>query len=202
MYRDPLKIKRDLENKGNNEVIFKKTKLMEMFKNDPDLLDVLGKPEKRPLNKYVDSGNPTPEELAKRQEILDYNEKIEHDQIVPYLKLNGVQTEVVNFVMFDIQDDGVAYHNEVIKNQYVTIMIAIHENDMDTEYGIPRADLVGYIIRDLLCWTNVLGMHLKLVEDAPMIMDTNYYLRRMKFLVKMPNVVNGHMGMLNRHDSI
>lgn len=202
MYRDPLKIKRDLENKGNNEVIFKKTKLMEMFKNDPDLLDVLGKPEKRPLNKYVDSENPTPEELAKRQEILDYNEKIEHDQIVPYLKLNGVQTEVVNFVMFDIQDDGVAYHNEVIKNQYVTIMIAIHENDMDTEYGIPRADLISYIIRDLLCWTNVLGMHLKLVEDAPMIMDTDYYLRRMKFLVKMPNVVNGHMGILNRYDSI
>lgn len=202
MNRDISSIVRDLEDKHNDELIYKKTEIQKMFLEDPDLLEVLGKPEKRPLNKYVDENNPTSEELAKRQEILDYNEKINHEQIVPYLKLNGTQTEVVNFVMFDVQDDGVAYHNDFIKNQYLIVMIAIHENDMNTEYGIPRADLIDFIIRDLLCWTNSLGMHVELSEDAPMIMDTHYYMRRMKFLIKMPNVVNKHHGRWNRYDKL
>lgn len=202
MKRDISSIVRNLEDKKNNELIYKKTAIKKMFLEDPDLLEVLGKPEKRPLNKYVDKDNPTSEELAKRQEILDYNEKIEHEQIIPFLKLNEIQTEVLNFVMFDVQDDGVAYHNDFIKNQYLIVMIAIHENDMNTEYGIPRADLVDFIIRDLLCWTNSLGMHMELNEDAPMIMDTHYYMRRLKFFIKMPNVVNKHHGMWNKYDQL
>ncbi len=200
MIRDISSITRDLEKKHNNDIIFKKYMIEKMFKEDPDILELLGKPEKRPLNKYIDKDNPTEEELAKRQEILDYNEKIEHEQIVPFLKLNGVQKEVLNFIMFDIDDNGTSYSNKAIKNQYLIIYIVIHENDMYTEYGVTRADLIDYAIRDLLCWSNVLGKQMKLQEDTPMIMDTNYYIRRMKFYIEMPNVVNNHMGMNNIHD--
>lgn len=200
MIRDISSITRDLEKKHNNDIIFKKYMIEKMFKEDPDILELLGKPEKRPLNKYIDKDNPTEEELVKRQEILDYNEKIEHEQIVPFLKLNGVQKEVLNFIMFDIDDNGTSYSNKAIKNQYLIIYIVIHENDMYTEYGVTRADLIDYAIRDLLCWSNVLGKQMKLQEDTPMIMDTNYYIRRMKFYIEMPNVVNNHMGMNNIHD--
>ena len=200
MIRDISSITRDLEKKHNNDIIFKKYMIEKMFKEDPDILELLGKPEKRPLNKYIDKDNPTEEELAKRKEILDYNEKIEHEQIVPFLKLNGVQKEVLNFIMFDIDDNGTSYSNKAIKNQYLIIYIVIHENDMYTEYGVTRADLIDYAIRDLLCWSNVLGKQMKLQEDTPMIMDTNYYIRRMKFYIEMPNVVNNHMGMNNIHD--
>ena len=102
--------------------------------------------------------------------------------------------------MFDIDDNGTSYSNKAIKNQYLIIYIVIHENDMYTEYGVTRADLIDYAIRDLLCWSNVLGKQMKLQEDTPMIMDTNYYIRRMKFYIEMPNVVNNHMGMNNIHD--
>jgi hypothetical protein len=199
MKRDITNIKRDLENKKNNDIIWKKNKLMEMFKEDPDLIEILGQKPKRPLNKYSDKDNPTEEELKLRQEIMDYNERIEHEQIVPWLKLNGIQKEVLNFVMFDIDDTDVSYTNNVIKNQFLIVMCLVHEDDMETEYGIPRTDLLDYIIKDLLCWTNALGMQLKCVNDFNDIIDSKYYARTIKFKIEAPNNLAGNRGG-NRYD--
>ena len=198
MKRDIPNIVRDLENKKNNDIIWKKNKLMEMFKEDPDLLEILGQKPRRPLNKYVDKDNPTEEELKLRQEIMDYNEKIEHEQIVPWLKLNGIQKEVLNFVMFDIDDSDVSYTNNVIKNQYLIVMCLVHEDDMETEYGIPRTDLLDYIIKDLLCWTNAFGMQLKCVNDFNDIIDSKYYARTIKFKIETPNNLGN--GVNNHYD--
>ena len=201
MKRDIKGIIRDLDDRKNNDIIYKKDLLLKMFNEDPDLKDILGVLPPKPLNIYKDKNNPTEEELKKRQEIIEYNEKIKHEQIVPFLKLNGLQKEVLNFVMFDIRDDGVDYYNDTIKKQYIEVMCVVHEDDMETEYGIVRTDLLGYIIRDLLCWSNALGFHVVLEEDRPYIMDADYYSRRMRFLIKAPNVVNGHMGRLNKYDN-
>ena len=56
-----------------------------MFKEDPDIMEVLGQKEQRPLNKFEDSENPTDEELAERKEIVEYNSSIKHEQIIPYI---------------------------------------------------------------------------------------------------------------------
>ena len=201
MKRDIANIKRDLENKKNNDIIWKKSKLMEMFKKDPDLIELLGQKPKRPLNKYVDANNPTEEELKLRQEIIEYNEKIQHEQIVPWLKLNGIQKEVLNFIMFDIDDSDVSYTNNVIKNQYLIVMCLVHEDDMETEYGIARTDLLDYIIKDLLCWTNALGMQLKCVNDFQDIVDAKYYCRTLKFKIEAPNNITGNRGG-NKYDRL
>ena len=185
---------RDLENKKNNDIIWKKNELMQIFKNDSDLIEILGQKPKRPLNKL--SNPPTEEELKERQEIEDYNERIQHDQIVPYLKLNGIQKEVLNFVMFDIDDTDVSYTNNVIKNQYLIVMCLVHEDDMETEYGIIRTDLLDYIVKDLLCWTNALGMQLKCVNDFQDIVDSKYHARTIKFRIEEIN----HAGLRNKYD--
>ena len=191
MQRDIASIMRDLENKKNNDIIWKKNKLMEMFKEDPDLIEILGQKPIRPLNKYADVDNPTEEELKLRKEIEDYNEKVQHEQIIPWLKLNGIQKEVLNFIMFDIDDTDVSYSNNVIKNQYLIVMCLVHEDDMETEYEIPRTDLLDYIVKDLLCWTNALGMQLKCVNDFRDIVDSKYYARTIKFKIEAPNNVQG-----------
>lgn len=183
---------RDFEKKNEtSDIIWKKDKIKKMFEDDEDLIEILGQKPKRPLNKFVDSTNPTDEELKLRQEIEEYNEKIQHQQIVPFLKLNGLQKEVLNFVMFDIDDTDVSYTNNVIKNQYLIVMCLVHEDDMDTEYGIVRTDLLDYIVKDLLCWTNVLGMQLKCVNDFNDIIDTKYYARTLKFKIEAPNNLGG-----------
>jgi hypothetical protein len=197
MKRDIANIKRDLEDKKNNDIICKKDKIMQMFKEDPDLLEILGQKSKRPFNKYADKDNPTEEELALRKEIIEYNAKIEHKQIIPWLKLNGIQKEVLNFIMFDIEDTDVSYTNNAIKNQYLIVMCLVHEDDMETEYGIARTDLLDYIVKDLLCWSNALGMQAKCVNDFQDIIDSKYYARTIKFKIETPNNMQGGG---NRHD--
>ena len=201
MQRDIASITRDLENKKNNDIIWKKNKLMEMFKEDPDLIEILGQKPIRPLNKYADATNPTEEELKLRQEIEDYNEKVQHEQIIPWLKLNGIQKEVLNFIMFDIDDTDVSNINNIIKNQYLIIICLVHEDDMETEYDIPRTDLLAYIVKDLLCWTNALGMQLKCVNDFQDIIDSKYYARTLKFKIEAPNNIAGNRGG-NKYDRL
>lgn len=201
MKRDIANIARDLENRKNNDIIWKKDKLMKMFKEDPDLIEILGQKPVRPVNKFADADNPTEEELKLRQEIEDYNEKIQHEQIIPWLKLNGIQKEVLNFIMFDIDDTDVSYSNNVIKNQYLIVMCLVHEDDMETEYGIPRTDLLDYIIKDLLCWTNALGMQLKCVNDFQDIVDSKYYARTLKFKIEAPNNIARNRGG-NKYDRL
>lgn len=201
MKRNIEGIIRDLDNKKNNDIIYKKHLLMEMFEKDPDIIEVLRVLQPKPLNEFLDPFNPTDEELRIRQEIIEYNEKINHDQIVGHLKLNGLQKEVLNFLMFDIRDEEDRYGSTITKKQYIEVMCVVHEDDMMTEYGIERTDLLSFLVRDLLCWSNSLGFHIELEEDRPYILDNDYYSRRMRFVIKAPNVVNSHMGRINKYDN-
>lgn len=198
MIRDLSKIVRDLEDKKNNDIVWKKDKLKRMFSEDPDILEVLGRLDPKPLNKYADKANPTYEELKERQEILEYNRKIENEQIVSFLKLNGIQKEVQNFLMFDIEDTEVVDYNRKIKHQTLTVMCLIHEDDINTEYEINRHDLLSYLVKDILEGTNVLGMQLTCIADFPDIVDFKYYCRTLKFRMSAPTNI-GVAGN-NRYD--
>lgn len=197
MRRDISNISRILDDTKNNDIIYKKNRIREIFDADPDLKEVLGQLPKIPLNKYADPAAPTDEELKERARILEYNEKVSKPQIISFLKLNDIQTEVLNFVMFDMSDERMSYTNEFIKNQYQTVMLLVHENDMETEYGVDRIDLLSYIVKDLLCWSNDTGQHMKLYSDEFGITDTKYYSRTLKFLIKAPNAQNFRHGQMN-----
>lgn len=138
MNRDISHITRDLENKKNNDIIYKKDKLLKLFNEDPDLNEILGKKDKRPLNKYTDKNNPTAQELNERNLIIEYNKRVDKKQILPILKLNGINKEVLNFIMFDINDTDTSYYNKAMKIQTLIVMCLVHEDDLDTEYGIVR----------------------------------------------------------------
>ena len=208
MKRDLKAITRDLESTKNNDIIYRKKLIEDMFNADEDLQEVLGVKEKRPLNKFVDPEHPTIQEQEMRKEIEEYNMRIQKPRIVPYLKLNGVQKDVNNYVMFDIRDYDVSYTNKVIKNQQLVVMCLVHEDDMDTEYGIQRTDLLSYIVKDLLCWSNVAGLQLKCISDFDDIVDDRYYCRVVKFESQLPNAINNHggtnsyLGMTNRYDKL
>ena len=198
MKRDIQDIKRNLEDKKNNDIILKKNIVEQMFNEDPDLNEILGKKDKRPLNQYFDKDNPTEQELEERKLITEYNNRVNKKQIIPFLKLNGINKEVLNFIMFDIADNEVDSYNKVIKYQILTVMCLVHEDDMETEYGILRQDLLGYIVKDLLCWTNVMGNQLKCIVDFHDIVDSRYYCRTIKVQIEAPN--NLYAGMNNRYD--
>jgi hypothetical protein len=192
-----IDIQRILDDVKNNDIIYKKQKIKEILNADPDLKEVLGQQAPLPLNKFADKSNPTEDELKERARILEYNEKVSHPQILSFLKVNDIQKEVVNFVMFDIGDERPSYTSEMIKNQYLTVMCLVHEDDMDTEYGIDRIDLLAYIVKDLLCWSNKAGISMKLYSDEFGITDTKYYSRTIRFLIRATNTNNFRHGMMN-----
>ena len=198
MKRDLTNITRDLENTKNNDIIRKKAIVQKIFEEDPDLWELLGTKPKMPKNKFADPDNPTEEELQKRKEIEEYNERITHKQILPYLKLIGIQKEVLNFIAFDLEDRGVSF-NPALKEQQLTVMCLVHENDVDTEYGICRQDLLAYVVKDLLSWTNSLGKQLQCTKDYQDIIDFKYYARILHFTITEPNT-QGYMGRNNLYD--
>lgn len=198
MKRNITDINRDLDDKQRNDIIYKKHIIEGIFNSDPDLNEILGKREKMPLNRFIDKLHPSQKELEEREFINEYNQRIERKQIVPFLKLNGINKEVLNFVMFDIDDNSVDNYNKVIKYQILTVMCLVHEDDMDTEYGVIRTDLLSYIVKDLLCWSNILGNQLKCINDFCDIIDSRYYCRTLKFQIDCPN--NLYAGRNNRYD--
>lgn len=190
MQRDINKY-RDLET-GKNipvswDIIRKKRIVNKLFNEDPDLKEVLGYKNPLPLNKFADENHPTESEKEKREIIINYNTNIKHPQIVPFIKLNGIQNEVLNFIMFDIEDEKLSYDNEAIKYQNLIIWCLVHEDDIETEYGITRQDLLDAIVRDLLLGSNVLTNKLTLTSDEYRIIDNNYYARMITFRMKSGN---------------
>ena len=194
MIRDISKITRELDDVRNNDIIYKKSIIKRVFNEDPDLKDVLGQLRPLPLNKYADSEHPTDDELVERARIREYNEKVSHPQILSFLKVNDIQTEVLNFVMFDIADERPSYTSDLMKNQILTVMCFVHEDDMDTEYGINRVDLLSYIVKDILGNSNLTGLRMKPYSDEFGITDTKYYARTIKFMIHAPNTNNFKAG--------
>lgn len=195
MKRDISKIERELDDFKNNDIIYRKHKVMQVLNQDPDLQYVLNKKQKLPLNQFADPDNPTEQQKKERERILAYNEKVSKPQIIPYLKLNDIQTEVENFIMFDIADDRVSYTSDMMKNQTLTVICMVHENDMATEFDdITRVDLLSYIVIDLINRSNFSGLHFTLQSNKPQITDTKYYARTLQFLVKTPNGNNFRSG--------
>lgn len=194
--------KRILDDIYNSDIIYKKAKVQKMFQADPDLRAALDEFEKLPLNTYKDKNNPTEAEKKERNRILDYNKKIDKPQIVPWIKVNNIQTEVMNFLMFDIYDERMDYDNSYYKRQILQVMILVHEDDMETEYGIPRTDLIDYIVKDLLCGTNYLGLRLLCSADTFQITDNQYYCRTINFRIQAPNTNEFRAGnTANSHES-
>lgn len=190
-------LNRILDDVKNDDIIYKKSVIKKVLNDDPDLKTVLGQLPTLPQKREVNKGRPTEAELEERKRIEEYNRRVSKPQILSFLKVNDIQKEVLNFVMFDISDERPSYTSEMIKQQYVTVLILVHEDDMETEYGIDRVDLLAYIIKDLLCWSNKTGISMKLYSDEPAISDSKYYSRTLKFLIKATNTNNFRHGMLN-----
>lgn len=184
--------------KDNFDIVYKKKVIGDIFKTDPDIQEILGKKSPRPLNKYADEYNPTPDELAEREAILKYNESISHNQIISYLKLDDLQKEVLNFIMYEIRDTGVSVGNNAIKYQYLIVLCLVHKDDMMTEYDILRPDLLSYIVKDLLNGSNVLGAQLKCESDVDEQIDKQYHARRLSFKIETQNM--GIVAGKNKYD--
>lgn len=170
---DTTLIHRNLEDITKDDVIFKKNKVKEALKNDPDIEAALNRPSPRPiLPKMTDK---------QKEEAKEYNKKISKPQIIDYIKLNDLQTDVLNYVMFDIFTERGSYNNQAFQSQYLDVFCVVNESDIETEYSFNRADWLAYIVKDLFNQSSGLGKRMTLYYDQPNIMDNQYYYRELRF---------------------
>lgn len=159
----------------NDDIIEMKRQIKQKLINDTDILEALHNPS-------LDVDSP--------DEFLDNN-------IYGFIRVPTTQDTVRNFICFTVDDIEENRFNEAMKTQYIQFMVICHLEDMKTEYGIDRHDLLGYLIRDTFNWTNIFGLQFKLIYNKESAVDSDYYCRTLKFEATKPNALNkGRMDSL------
>ena len=122
-------------------------------------------------------------EIDSPDEFLDHN-------IYGFIRIPKTQDVVRNFICFTVDDIEEHRFNEVMKIQCIQFNCICHLDDMKTEYGIDRHDLLGYLIRDTFNWSNLFGLQFKLAYNKESTIDSDYYCRTLKFEAVKPNSLN------------
>ena len=160
-------MRRDIQ-KVNDDIIEMKRLIKQKLIADTDILEALHNPD-------IDIDSP--------DEFLDNN-------IYGFIRIPTTQDTVRNFICFTVDDIEEHRFNEVMKTQYVQFNAICHLDDMKTEYGIDRHDLLGYLIRDNFNWTNDFGLQFKLITNKESTIDSDYYCRTLKFEATKINHLN------------
>lgn len=108
--------------------------------------------------------------------------------ILPMYIIPDTQTDVQNFLCYEISFDEEARYNPDIKYQNIIFYILCHEgNGIVEEIGAARQDLIAGILIDKFNGSNMFGNQLKLVSDKPSVTDTKYTTRTLVFEQKTTN---------------
>lgn len=162
------------------------------------------------------------EKLCKDLDVIKYlhNEELERVNaepddyygvnIYPFIRIPGTLDKVKNFICFSVDDVEDLQSNEAMKTQYIQFQIFCHADDINTGLGISRHDLLGYFVRDIFNWTNIIGLQFKLIYNCEGVTDTNFSFRLLKFEAVKPNSLSrGKMqpkprknDLVNRHELI
>ena len=151
-----------------DDIIEMKRLIKQHLIDDVDILEALNNPD-------IDIDSP--------DEFLDNN-------IFGFIRIPTTQDTVRNFICFTVNDIEENRFNEVMKTQYIQFNAICHLDDMKTEYGIDRHDLLGYLIRDIFNWTNIFGLQFKLITNKESTIDSDYYCRTLQFEATKPNSLN------------
>lgn len=114
-----------------------------------------------------------------------------YTSIFPFLNVPLDKADVKNFLCFEVNSYG---SGKLMKNQLV-IRIISHTDDIETDWGIPRTDLIDMIISEEIDWTTRFGATLEKVQDVAGVFASGYLYRDLVYeLVSSNNgyrLVNG-----------
>lgn len=154
--------------KVDDDIIEIKRKIKQMLIGDPDILEALHNPA-------IDLDSP--------DEFLDNN-------IYGFIRVPTTQDTVRNFICFTVDDIEDHRFNSHFKVQQIQFVCICHLEDMKTDFGIDRHDLLGYLVRDVFNWSNEFGTQFKLVYNKESTIDSDYYCRTLKFERDTTNSLN------------
>ena len=158
---------RDIQN-VKDDIIEMKRLIKQKLIADADILEALH-------NSDIDIDSP--------DEFLDTN-------IFGFIRIPQTQDTVRNFICFTVDDIEGHQTNSHMKVQQIQFTCICHLEDMKTNYGIDRHDLLSYLVRENFNWTNEFGLQFKLVYNKESTIDSDYYCRTLKFERDCTNNLN------------
>lgn len=154
--------------KVSDDIIEMKRLIKQKLISDTDILEALH-------NTDLDIDSP--------DEFLDNN-------IYGFIRIPQTQDTVRNFICFTVDDIEDHRYNSHMKVQQIQFNCICHLDDMKTEFGIDRHDLLGYLVRDMFNYTNAFGLQFHLVYNKESTIDSDYYCRTLKFERECTNSLN------------
>lgn len=107
--------------------------------------------------------------------------------IFNFLKIPDTQSEVKNYICFEVDDlEQVRYNDSLIKKN-ITFRTVSHEDEVITDWGVARQDLLAAIIKSEFDWSNIFGMHIEKVYDRGRVSEDGYYYRELIYETTAPN---------------
>lgn len=155
---------RDIQN-IDDDIIRKKRIIGTMLYSDPDIIEVLD-------NKDIDPKCP--------EDTLYVN-------IYPFIRVPGIQDTSMNYITFMLDDVDTGRGNSMTKSQYLKVVIFVHKDHVETQYGADRHDLLGYLVRDNFHLSNSLGLQLNMISNKEGYTDNDYCTRTLQFEMTTPN---------------
>lgn len=122
--------------------------------------------------------------------------------ILPYYMVNPTQTNVQNFICYEVQFQEVDRYNSIIKyGRIVFHVLCERKNAIEEHTGIARHDLLCALLMEDFNWSNCFGVQIHCVEDKPIVVDGLYSARQIIFEGKFPNSIaktqNGSTRVVN-----
>lgn len=143
--------------------------------------------------------------LTKNQDILKtlHNKELEQEDkkingllngdlyrdvnIYNFLKIPDTQSVSKNYICFEVDDMEQLRYNEAFITKNITFRTVCFEDDVKTDWGIARQDLLAMIIKNEFDWSNIFGMHISKSYDRGRISEDGYYYRELIYETTVPN---------------
>lgn len=131
--------------------------------------------------------------------VLNNKELVEKDSdnadyfnvnILPYYLISPTQTNVQNFICYEVQFEDVAKYNKIIKYGHIIFYILCEQKGIIEEHtGVARHDLLAALVMEEFNWKNYFGPQIKCISDKASTVDTNYACRTIVFEGEFPNSI-------------
>lgn len=130
---------------------------------------------------YVLNNKELREAGAEPDDYLDVN-------ILPYYMITPTQTNVQNFICFEVQfKEGARYNSKIKYGQVIFYILCEQKNIKEEVTGLARHDLLAALIMEEFNLSNCFGTQIKCVSDEPSVVDTSYACRTLVFEMETQN---------------
>lgn len=110
------------------------------------------------------------------------NDEYFNVNILPYYLIKPTQTDVQNFICYEIQFNEIPRNNPGMKHTEIVFHILCEQkNIVEQKTGIARHDLIAAVLIDMFHGTNIFGNQIVLVSNEPSVVDTDYSARTLVF---------------------